>query len=147
MAIWRGFRLFRSIVWLQVSATIGLRRVGGSCERCQRRHGQNFYHLGDGRWWDMAVFAWRGDDDEILRVQPMEEDLGPIAVTRVRLTVTRRNRDPRADGVIVCQHCRRLRDRAEPWGSRRRKLFRREALGDLFQRCYLSRSQAVTDAS
>lgn len=136
MAIWRGFRLFHSIVWLQVSATIGLRRGGGSCERCQRRHGQNVYHLGDGQWWDMAVFAWRGNDDEILRVQPMAEDLGPIAVTRVRLTVTRCNRDLGADGVTVCQHCRRLRDQAEPRGGRWRKLFRREALADLSQGRY-----------
>ncbi|TXN75527.1 hypothetical protein FV228_03650 [Methylobacterium sp. WL18] len=134
MAIWRGLRFFYSVVWLQVSATISLRRGGGSCEHCQRPHGQSVYHLGDGRWWDMAVFAWRGDDGEILHVQPMAEDLGSIEITRVMLTVTRRNRDAGANSVAVCQHCRRLRDRPEPQSCRWRPMFHRRALGDLIRR-------------
>lgn len=133
MAIWRGLRFFHSSVWLQLSATISLHSAGGSCERCRRPHGQRIYHLGDGRWWDMAMFAWRGDDGEILRIQPMAEDLGPIAVTRVMLTVTRRNRGTGADSVAVCHHCRRLRDRPKPRSCGWRILFRSKALGGLVQ--------------
>ena len=144
MPIRREHRFFYPIDWRELSLTIRFRRAGGWCERCRRPHGQTIYHLGDGRWWDREVCAWRGDDGEILRVQPKAEDLGPITTTRVVLATAHRDHDTsnNADANLAafCQRCHMLHDRPEHRRRRWRTLFRRKALGDLFQGLYPPRS-------
>ncbi len=69
MPIKREHRFFYPIDWRSCrsrSASVGR----GMVRALPAPHGQNIYHLGDGRWWDREVCAWRDGDGEILRVQP-----------------------------------------------------------------------------
>ena len=141
MPIRREVRFFYPIDWPQLSATVRFRRAGGACEGCGRPHGQTIYHLGDGRWWDRTVGAWRDGQGRTLRALPTIEDLGVVKTTRVVLAAAHRDHDT-SNNVIAnlaafCQRCHLKHDRPEhdrPEHRRRRwrTLFRRKAMGDLF---------------
>lgn len=55
LSIRHEHRLFYPVDWLQLSALVRFRRAGGRCEGCERPHGYEVYHLGDGYWWDAHV--------------------------------------------------------------------------------------------
>jgi hypothetical protein len=78
-------RFFYPIDWPQLSAMIRFRRAGGRCENCKRPHGQTVFHLGDGRWWDREVGAWRDGRGRRVRVAVGAVDL----LGRVRRTCWR----------------------------------------------------------
>lgn len=55
MPVRREHRFFYPIDWPQLSALARFGRAGGRCEGCERPHGHEVYHLGDGHWWDAHV--------------------------------------------------------------------------------------------
>ena len=140
MPIRREHRFFYPIDWSQLSATIRFRRAGGACEGCGRPHGRSVYHLGDGRWWDAAIGAWRDGEGRAVATQPTLEELASIRVTRVVLATAHRDHDTSnnagANLAAFCQRCHMLHDRPEHRRRRWRTLFRRRASGDLFRGPY-----------
>ncbi|GJE59101.1 hypothetical protein [Methylobacterium trifolii] len=142
MPIRREHRYFYPIDWRQLSATVRFRRAGGACETCGRPHGQVVYHLGDGRWWDAGIGAWRDGHGRSLRTLPTIEDLGSIRETRVVLAAAHRDHDTANNAntnlAAFCQRCHMLHDRPEHRRRRWRTLFRRKAMGDLFRGPYPS---------
>jgi hypothetical protein len=132
MPIRREHRYFYPIDWRELSAAIRFRRAGGSCEGCGRPHGQTVYHLGDGRWWDAGMGAWRDG--------PTIDDLGVVRATRVVLAAAHRDHNTanntNANLAAFCQRCHMNHDRPEHKRRRWRTLFRRKANGDLFQGPY-----------
>ena len=135
-------RYFYPIDWRELSAEIRFRRAGGAggaCEGCGRPHGRMVYHLGDGRWWDAEVGAWRDGKGKSLAGLPSLDDLtGGLRTTRVVLATAHRDHDTanNADANLVafCQRCHVNHDRPEHQRRRWRTLFRRRAMGDLFER-------------
>lgn len=142
MPIRREHRFFYPIDWQELSATIRFRRAGGACETCGRPHGRTVYCLGDGRWWDAMVGAWRDGQGRTLRTLPTIEDLGTIRSTRVVLATAHRDHDTAnnvdANLAAFCQRCHMNHDRPEHRRRRWRTLFRRRAMGDLFRGLYAS---------
>ena len=140
MPIRREHRYFYPIDWPQLSATVRFRRAGGVCEACGRPHGHRIYHLGDGRWWDPAIGAWRDGQGQTLRVLPTIEDLGVLRTTRVVLAAAHRDHDTTnnldRNLAAFCQRCHINHDRPEHRRRRWRTLFRRKAMGDLFRGLY-----------
>lgn len=140
MPIPREHRYFYPIDWRELSATIRFRRAGGVCEGCGRPHERTVYHLGDGRWWDAAIGAWRDGYGRTLRVLPSLEDLSVIRTTRVVLATAHRDHDTanNADANLAafCQRCHMNHDRPEHRRRRWRTLFRCKASGDLFRGPY-----------
>ena len=140
MPIRREHRYFYPIDWTQLSATVRFQRAGGACETCGRPHGRIVYCLGDGRWWDAAVGAWRDGQGQTLSTLPTIEDLGAIRSTRVVLATAHRDHDTanNADANLAafCQRCHMNHDRPEHQRRRWRTLFRRRAMGDLFRGHY-----------
>jgi hypothetical protein len=87
-------RFFYPIDWPQLSAVIRFRRAGGRCEGCGRPHGQNVYHLGDGRWWDAEAASWRDGRGRRVRLKAGAADvLGIMRRTRVVLAAAHRDHD------------------------------------------------------
>lgn len=134
-------RFFYPIDWPQLSAMIRFRRAGGRCENCKRPHGQTVFHLGDGRWWDREVGAWRDGRGRRVRVAVGAVDLlGRVRRTRVVLAAAHRDHDTSnnagANLVAFCQRCHLIHDRPEHRRRRWLTLFRRKALGDLFRGPY-----------
>jgi hypothetical protein len=136
MPIRREDRFFYPIDWRELSATIRFCRAGGTCEGCGRPHGQIIYHLGDGRWWDAGLGAWRDGLGRRLQALPTIEELGAIRTTRVVLAAAHRDHDTsnnaNANLAAFCQRCHMNHDRPEHRRRRRRTLFRRKAASDLF---------------
>ena len=130
-------RFFYPIDWPQLSATIRFGRAGGACEGCGRPHGRTIYCLRDGRWWDAAAGTWRDGQGRTLSTGPTIEDLGAIRSTRVVLATAHRDHDTAnnvaANLAAFCQRCHINHDRPEHRRRRWRTLFRRRAMGDLFQ--------------
>ena len=134
-------RFFYPIDWPQLSREIRCRRAGGACEGYGRPHGRVVYHLGDGRWWDAEVGAWRDGRGKSLAEMPAIEDLtGSLRTTRVVLATAHRDHDTgnnaAANLAAFCQRCHVNHDRPEHQRRRWRTLFRRRALGDLFRGAY-----------
>ena len=131
-------RFFCPIDWPQLSAVIRFRRAGGRCEACKRPHKQTVFHLGDDRWWDVEVGAWRDKRGHIVRVAVGADDvLGRVRRTRVVLVTAHRDYDTSnnmgANLAAFCQRCHMVYDRPEHRRRRWLTLFQRKALGDLFR--------------
>ncbi len=134
-------RYFYPIDWPQLSREIRFRRAGGACEGCGRPHGGIVYRLGDGRWRDAEVGAWRDGRGKSLTELPKLDDLtASLWTTRVVLATAHRNHDTANDAganlAAFCQRCHMIHDRPEHRRRRWRRLFRRRALGDLFRGAY-----------
>ena len=130
-------RGFYPIDWPQLSHEIRFRHAKGACEGCGRPHGRIVLHLGDGRWWDAEAGRWRDSGGRRLRVQPSAVEVArAVRRTKVVLATAHRNHDTsantRANLAAWCQRCHLSHDRPEHQRRRRRTLFRRKALGDLF---------------
>jgi hypothetical protein len=52
-------RFYYPIDWRELSAMVRFRRAGSACEGCGHPHGRVVYQLGNGRWWDAQIGAWR----------------------------------------------------------------------------------------
>lgn len=143
MPIRREHRYFYPIDWRELSAAVRFRRAGGACEGCGRPHGRVVYHLGDGRWWDAEVGAWRDGRGRSLAELPTLADLmGGLRTTRVVLATAHRDHNTAnnagANLAAFCQRCHMIHDRPEHRRRRWRTLFRRRAMGDLFCGLYTS---------
>lgn len=134
-------RFFYPIDWPQLSEAIRFRRARGRCEECARPHLQRVFHLGDGRWWDTEIASWRDGQGRRLRQRLRDEDLlMRVRITRVVLAAAHRDHDTAnnedANLAAFCQRCHMLHDRDEHQRRRWRTVFRRKAMGDLFQGPY-----------
>lgn len=135
-------RYFYPIDWPQLSIAIRFGRAKGHCERCGRPHGEEVYHLGDGRWFDAKLGRWRDGKGRLIRAINTlpKPEIAPSGFS-VRKTMVRtacahldqntlNNNDRNL--AALCQRCHLNHDR--PWNHQRRRmtLLRRKALGDLF---------------
>lgn len=133
-------RWFYPIDWKQLSAEIRFRRAGSRCERCRRPHLQTAFHLGDGRWWDASLGVWRDGQGRRLRKRPDRIIQDMRRPTYVVLACAHLDHDPSNNDphnlAALCQRCHMLHDAAEHRVQRWWNVFRRRALGDLFQGLY-----------
>ncbi len=141
MPIHARYRWFYPIDWPQLSAVIRFRRAQGKCVGCGRPHGRVVCHLGDGRWWDRDKKRWRdGKGRPLPRLPALWLWNGTIRTTRVVLACSHLDHDPtnnRPSNLrAFCQRCHMLHDRPEHQRRRWLTLFRRRALGDLYQGRY-----------
>ena len=141
MPIRPDLRWFYPLDWRELSKTIRFGRAKGCCERCRRPHGQVVQHLGDGRWWDVRIGAWRNGQGRILR--PLLASLSADTAMRTTLVVlatAHLDHDPtnnRASNLeALCQRCHLLHDRPEHRRRRWLTLRKRKAGGDLFTGSY-----------
>ncbi len=151
MPIRRHHRWLYPIDWRELSASIRFRRAKGRCESCGRPHGRDVVHLGDGRWWDDEVGAWRDGAGRKARLRFCPSSTGsrrgsrvghtngtgpPGARTRVVLATAHLDHDPfnnvPENLAALCQRCHILHDKAEHLRRRRLTYLARRALGDLF---------------
>ena len=112
-------------------------------------------HLGDGRWWDDEVRAWRDGTGRKIRLRllpaldritpgfpgwPHERHGPPGRTTRVVLATAHLDHDPFNNVpdnlAALCQRCHILHDKAEHLRRHRLTYLARRALGDLFTRAY-----------
>ncbi len=144
------------IDWPELSALIRFRRAKGRCEHCDRPHGRDVRHLGDGRWYDPDREHWRDDRGRRVRGLPSPETMAKMPpaqlalldieepalppLTRVVLASAHLNHDPGDNRpgnlAALCQRCHLAHDRREHRRQRWLTLFRRRALGDLFLGAY-----------
>lgn len=141
------------IDWPELSRLIRFRRAGGRCEGCGRPHGRDVRCLNDGRWWDDEHAYWRDGRgrrakglprpgrEPVLQPSLIEgPDPRPYRITRVVLASAHRDHDPSNNDLrnlaALCQRCHLTHDRPEHRRRRWLTLFRRRALGDLFQGLY-----------
>ena len=141
MPIQPRYRWFYPIDWPQLSAAIRFRRAQGRCEGCRRPHGTTVCHLGDGRWWDREAGSWRdGQGRALAQLPPLWLWAAPVRTTRVVLACAHLDHDPTnnrpSNLKAFCQRCHMLHDRAEHQRRRWFTLFRRRALGDLYDGRY-----------
>ena len=141
MPIQPRYRWFYPIDWPQLSAAIRFRRAQGRCEGCRRPHGTTVCHLGDGRWWDREAGNWRdGQGRALAQLPPLWLWAVPVRTTRVVLACAHLDHDPTnnrpSNLKAFCQRCHMLHDRAEHQRRRWFTLFRRKALGDLYEGRY-----------
>ena len=144
MPIRPDLRWFYPLDWRELSRTIRFGRAKGCCERCRRPHGQVVQHLGDGRWWDEEIDAWRNGQGRVLRPLPASLLADPAMRTMlVVLATAHLDHDPtnnRASNLAaLCQRCHLLHDRPEHRRRRWSTLRRRKASGDLFTGSYPGR--------
>lgn len=142
------------IDWLELSRLVRFRRAKGRCEHCARPHGRDILHLGNGCWWDEDRDCWRDDRGRRLRrvPRPGRERLAQLRLigdghagtayrrTRVVLASAHLDHNPSNNAMrnlaALCQRCHLAHDRPEHRRQRWATLFRRRALGDLFQGLY-----------
>src|SRR3954471_24826235 len=140
-------RFFYPIDWPQLSAVIRFGRARGCCEGCGRQHGRMVYHLGDGRWWDADAGRWRDGWGRRIRLGPEADILYRTRRTWVVLAAAHRDHDTTnnaaANLAAFCQRCHMIHDRPEHQRRRWRTLFRRKAIGDLFEGRLLGISDVV----
>jgi hypothetical protein len=136
------------IDWPELSKLIRFRRAKGRCEHCQRPHGRDVIHLGDGTWWDEDSAAWRDGKGRLVRALASPADLLPIQllltgidpprprVTRVVLASAHLNHNPGDNRprnlAALCQRCHMIHDAAEHRRRRWQNRYRLSALRDLF---------------
>jgi hypothetical protein len=149
MPIAREHRWLYPIDWRELSAVIRFGRAKGRCEQCQRPHGHDIRHLGDGVWWDEQRARWRDGEgravrrlptpDELIRMQPGLVGIDPppaLRVTHVVLATAHLNHDPGDNRsrnlAALCQRCHMRHDATEHRRRRWHNAFRRRAMGDLF---------------
>ena len=136
------------IDWPELSNLIRFRRAKGRCEHCQRPHGREVIHLGDGTWWDEDSTAWRDGKGRRVRALASLADLLPIQfvlagidpprprVTRGVLASAHLNHDPGDNRprnlAALCQRCHMIHDAAEHRRRRWVNRFRVRAIRDLF---------------
>lgn len=149
MPIAREHRWLYPIDWRELSAFVRFQRASGRCEHCQRPHGQQVMHLGDGVWWDEQRARWRDGQgrmvrrlatpDQLARMQPGLAGIDPPAsllTTRVVLATAHLNHDPSDNRprnlAALCQRCHMRHDAVEHRRRRWHNAFRRRAIRDLF---------------
>ena len=137
MPILARHRWLYPIDWRELSRSIRFRRAKGRCEGCSRPHGRMVIHLGDGRWWDDEVDAWRdGVGRRVRRMLPPHSTILPMRRTRVVLSTCHLDHNPSnnvADNLAaLCQRCHILNDKAEHRKRRAVTIRARRAMGDLF---------------
>ncbi|WP_093068292.1 hypothetical protein [Sphingomonas sp. OV641] len=136
------------IDWPELSKLIRFRRAKGRCEHCQRPHGRDVIHLGNGTWWDEDSAAWRDGKGRRVRALAPLGDLLPIQlmlididsppprVTRVVLATAHLNHDPGDNRprnlAALCQRCHMIHDAAEHRRRRWLNRYRLRAIRDLF---------------
>ena len=106
MPIATEHRWLYPIDWAELSQLIRFRRAKGRCEHCQRPHGREVTHLGEGTWWDEDVGAWRDGRGRRVRTIQLRADLSRTQLvfagmappsprmTRVVLASAHLNHDP-----------------------------------------------------
>ena len=119
---------------------IRFERAKGRCEMCDRPHGREIQHLGDGRWWDEDEGTWRtGRGRPLLRLALVGGDIA-VRTTRVVLAAAHLDHDPTNNRLgnlkALCQRCHMLHDRDEHRRRRWITLRMRKAIGDLFLGLY-----------
>lgn len=149
MPIAREHRWLYPIDWRELSALIRFGRAKGRCEHCQRPHGCDVLHLGNGVWWDEDAHRWRDGQGRRVRrlaspadlalVQPGFVGIAPpsaLHVTRVILASAHLNHDPGDNRphnlAALCQRCHMRHDASEHRRRRWLNAFRLRAIGDLF---------------
>jgi hypothetical protein len=149
MPIAREHRWLYPIDWRELSAFIRFTRAGGRCEHCRRPHGRDVLHLGDGRWWDAEIRAWRdgqgrarrrlASPSDLAHAQPGLAGIGAppaLRCTRVVLASAHLNHDPGDNRprnlAALCQRCHMRHDAREHRRRRWLNALRARALGDLF---------------
>ncbi|MBB6229343.1 hypothetical protein FHS79_003544 [Polymorphobacter multimanifer] len=149
MPIAREHRWLYPIDWRELSNLIRFQRAKGRCERCQRPHGRDVLHLGNGVWWDDDKAIWRDGQGRGLRRLPTPDDLSQaqpgfvgidppaqLRVTRVVLASAHLNHDPGDNRprnlAALCQRCHMVHDAVEHRRRRWFNAFRLRAIGDLF---------------
>ena len=140
MPIRAEHRSFYPIDWSQLSVVIWFGWAQGCYESCGRPHGRIVHHLSDGRWWDAEADRWRDGSGRRIRVVLGTDILGRARRTQVIQAAVHRDHDTwnNADANLAafCQRCHMIHVRPEHRRRRWRKLFRRKALGDLFDGPY-----------
>jgi hypothetical protein len=136
------------IDWPQLSHLIRFRRAKGRCEHCQRPHGRDVIHLGEGTWWDDDGAIWRNGRGrrvpalpppaDLLHTQLVFAGMDPPRprVTRVVLAAAHLNHDPGDNRprnlAALCQRCHMIHDAAEHRRRRWLNRFHLRAVRDLF---------------
>jgi hypothetical protein len=136
------------IDWVELSQLIRFRRAKGRCEHCQRPHGREVIHLGEGTWWDEDVAAWRDGRGRRIRTIQLRADLSRTQLvfagmappsprmTCVVLASAHLNHDPGDNRPrnlpALCQRCHMIHDAAEHRQRRWLNSYRSRAIRDLF---------------
>ncbi|WP_409530302.1 hypothetical protein [Sphingomonas sp.] len=136
------------IDWAELSRLIRFRRAKGRCEHCQRPHGREVIHLGEGTWWDEDAKAWRDGRGKRARPLKLQANLSHTQLlfagmdppsplmTRVVLASAHLNHDPGdnrpSNLAALCQRCHMIHDAPEHRRRRWLNRFRQNAIRDLF---------------
>ncbi|MEN3794858.1 hypothetical protein [Fulvimarina sp. MAC3] len=144
MPIKRDLRGFYPIDWAELSRSIRFRRAKGRCEQCGRPHGETVCHLGDGRWYDAELAAWRDGNGRKLRTNLPAPDNLPTdfspAFTTVYLACAHLDHDlannEATNLAALCQRCHMIHDRPHHLARRKITYLMRRAIGDLFSGRY-----------
>lgn len=136
------------IDWAELSQLIRFRRAKGRCEHCQRPHGREVIHLGEGTWWDEDATVWRDGRGKRVRTLELRPNLSHTQlmfagmdppnprVTRVVLASAHLNHDPGDNRprnlAALCQRCHMIHDAPEHRRRRWLNRFRQRAIRDLF---------------
>lgn len=135
MPIRPEMRWYYPIDWPVLSAAIRFGRANGRCERCGRPHGQAIRQLHDGRWFDEAATAWRGDDGAPA-LWPDIEAYATIQMKTYHLSAAHIDHDPTNSAwsnlKALCQRCHLQHDRANNQANRYWRYRARFALGDFW---------------
>jgi hypothetical protein len=136
----RQYRWFYPIDWPQLSAVIRFERANGACEQCGRRHLELVRHLGDGRWWDEDLQAWRDGRGRRLRFRADLPSPAAARITKVVLATAHLDHDPTNNRprnlAALCQRCHMIHDRSEHILRRWITYRTGQAIGDLFLGLY-----------
>ncbi len=137
MLIAPEYRWLYLIDWPELSNLTRFRRAKGRGEHCQRPHGRDVLHLGDGTWWDEGAATCRDGRGKRLRYVPAPGELpirqagldgigvpSALLTTRVALASAHLNHDPGDNRsrklAALCQRCHVIHDAPK---HRRRRWF------------------------
>lgn len=148
MPIAREHRWLYPIDWRELSNLVRFTRAKGRCEHCQRPHGHDVLHLGNGTWWDEDAVIWRDGKgrglrlptpSELVQAQPGLVGIDPPAwlrLTHVVLASAHLNHNPSDNRLrnlaALCQRCHMMHDAPEHRRRRWFNAFRLRAMSDLF---------------
>jgi hypothetical protein len=83
------------IDWQQLTDMVRFERAKERCEQCARPHGKIVCHLGDGRWWDEELSAWRNGKGRMIRKEtPPAPKPDHAPITRVYLATAHLDNNP-----------------------------------------------------